>query len=341
MNKHFTIPIFIPELGCPFQCIFCNQRSITGTRQYPSAEDIESIIKNHLATIDKGSFIEIGFFGGNFTGIPKKIQEEYLNTANKYYEYKIIKGIRISTRPDYINDNILSFLKNNKITTIELGVQSLDDEVLYISKRGYKSSVVYNASERIKKYGFRLGHQIMIGLPGSTTEKEIKTAKDSLSLKPDDIRIYPLLVIKDTEIEREYIEGRYNPLSINEAVQMTKEVIKVFYGKTNIIRVGLHPSSDLQNKDFTVGPFHSSFRELVMTSLWKEVIIKIKDYFKNSNELEIIISPKDYNNFIGYKKENKKILLENFKIKILKSEVKEGKVIIKSKKETKEFNLVD
>jgi len=340
LTRHFNIPIFIPELGCPFRCVFCNQRSITGKKEYPLPDEITNIIETYLSTIKKNSFIEIGFFGGNFTGIPEGLMERYLAIANKYVKYSKINGIRVSTRPDYINDNKLYLLKKYGVTTIELGVQSLNDNVLKVSKRGYEKKDVIIASKKIKDMGFRLGHQVMIGLPYSDINTEIETAKEIIKIGVDDLRIYPLLVLEGTELEEMYNNKVYKPLSLEEAILRTKEFVKIVYKKTNIIRIGLHPSEDLQIKKF-IGPFHPSFRELVMSKLCLDVVYKINESFK-SDEIQIIINPKEYNFFIGYRKENKNFLYKNFKrVKILKEEkIKRGFIVVKNADKTRKFSIV-
>jgi len=176
--KHYNIPIFIPELACPFQCIYCNQKTISGVQKIPSLKEVESIIENHLSTIDyENSDVEIAFFGGNFTGLSINNQIKYLRIAQKYVASRKVKSIRLSTRPDYIDDENLEILKSYGVRTIELGVQSFDDDVLKLSERGYTSSEVFKAISIIKKMRFKFGLQMMVGLPGDTEQKSIETAK--------------------------------------------------------------------------------------------------------------------------------------------------------------------
>ena len=313
-KKHFTIPIFIPQLACPFQCIFCNQRSISGQLEEPSEKEIIETIEQYLLTIPKlNSEIEIGFFGGNFTGIEIEKQEKYLKTVQPYLESGKVQGIRLSTRPDYIDENILDLLKKYNVTTIELGAQSMDDEVLQLSGRGHKCEDIVNASKLIKEKGFSLGLQMMLGLPGDTIEKSISTAKKIIALNADNTRIYPTLIIKETELENIFHENKYNPLSLEQAVEWAKEVYKIFERtEIKILRMGLHPSDGLiSGKSLIAGPFHVSFGELVMTALWKEELSSIE---KNDKENIIItVAENQINNAIGYNASNKKMLLEKFK----------------------------
>lgn len=311
--KHYTIPIFVPELACPFQCIFCNQKKISGMQKIPAASDIHSIIDLNLSTIPRNdSYIEIGFFGGNFTGIPLHEQEEYLKAANKYIENGSVKSIRLSTRPDYISHTVLNLLKKYDVTTIELGAQSFDPDVLRLSGRGHKVEDTINSSKMIREYGFNLGLQMMIGLPGDTLEKSIFTAEKIVELGAENTRIYPTVVIKDTKLEEFYNSKKYIPLTLEEAVCRTKEVYKIFENAgVNVIRMGLHPSEELlSGESLIAGPFHVSFKELVLTELWREQLGEIN--IQNSKKIEIHVPENQINYAVGYEGKNKKMLLEKF-----------------------------
>ena len=313
--RHFNIPIFIPQLACLFQCVFCNQKNISGQLKVPSTNDIIEKIESYLSTINpENSHIEVAFFGGSFTGLPINEQEDFLKIAQPYIESGIIKGIRISTRPDYINEKILRLLKKYNVKTIELGAQSMDDEVLGLSGRGHKAEDVSIASKMIKAEGFSLGLQMMIGLPGDTLEKSINTAKEIVALGADNTRIYPTLVIKDTSLEKLYYENKYTPLLLDEAVEWTKEVYKIFeQGKVKVLRMGLHPSEGLITGDSLIaGPFHVSFGELVMTAIWKEILNTISKK-EDSENIVISVPSNQLNNAIGYNASNKKMLLQHFK----------------------------
>ena len=210
-KRHYIIPIFISHIGCPHQCVFCNQDKIAKeVEEEVTDRDVRNTIEEYLNTIDHDkSTIEVSFFGGTFTAIDVNKQKELLSVAKEYKEKGFIDKIRMSTRPDAINKYILSYLKDYKVDIIELGVQSLDDEILKLSGRGHSVKDVEIASKLIKEYGFTLGHQIMPGLPGDNFEKDIETAKKSIEMKPDICRIYPSLVIKDTPMEKMYERGEY------------------------------------------------------------------------------------------------------------------------------------
>lgn len=306
MKKHYTIPIFIPELACPFQCVFCDQRKISGSLKSPEIDEIDQIIKTYLSTLPtEKAYVEVGFFGGNFTGIPTQDQRAFLNVAQKYINKGSVKSIRLSTRPDYISPEIIALLKEYSVQTIELGAQSMDDGVLIKSGRGHSVQDIIDSSELIKAAGFKLGLQMMLGLPGDTYEKCIGTAKQITALKPTDVRIYPTLVIKGTELAKLYKKGKYEPLAMQKAVMWTKDIYKIFEtAGLNIIRVGLHPSEELSDKkSLLAGPYHPSFRELVLTEMWSDRFEEKLD-FNLSSSVWIYVAPSQLNSAIGYQSTN-------------------------------------
>lgn len=312
--KHFTIPVFVPHAACPFQCIFCNQKKISGQLSRPSLEEAKNIIDKHLLTLPKNnSHIEIGFFGGSFTAIPINEQEQYLRVAAEYLKKGSIKGIRVSTRPDFIDKDIIALLQEFGVKTIELGAQSFDDEVLVLSGRGHKSTDIIHASKLIKDSGLGLGLQMMIGLPGDTLEKARKTALQIVNLNADCTRIYPTLVIKDTILESLYYQKKFVPLSIEEAVEWTKEIYTIFLNSnTKVIRIGLHPSDGLTKGDSLIaGPFHQSFKELVLTEIWKDRLLTIK-FQQDFKKIIIYVAADQLNHAIGYQSANKKALLKKY-----------------------------
>ncbi|MDU5021156.1 MAG: radical SAM protein, partial [Clostridiales bacterium] len=238
--KKRIIPIFVPHRGCPHDCIFCNQKKITGVSTDITSDDVRNIIEEYLKTIDKDASVEVAFFGGSFTAIDIDIQRNLLSVAKEYVDKNIIDDIRMSTRPDCINDEILTMLKEYKVSIIELGVQSLDDKVLIDSVRGHSDKDVFESAKLIKKYGINLGLQMMIGLPSDTEEKCIYTAKKFIDLKPDCVRVYPTLVVKETGLEKLLQENKYNPFSLEESIDIVKKVLVLFYiNNVNVIRVGL------------------------------------------------------------------------------------------------------
>lgn len=317
--KNYIIPIFIPHLGCQNECIFCNQRKISGSLKPIEAKDIKDRIEEYLKYYDKEEEkkIEVAFFGGSFTGIEIEKQIEYLEAVYPYILAGKVDSIRCSTRPDYINVEILEMLKKYKVETIELGVQSLDEEVLLIAHRGHTVEDVEKASKLINDFGFTLGHQIMIGLPESTLEKEIETVKKSISMHPKIIRLYPVLVINNTKLNEMYIDKIYTPLTVEEAVERTKVLYKMYTDKNiNVIRVGLHVTEELQDaSSFVAGPMHPAFGQMVMSRLLRdEFIKKIKKLDKDIIDIEA--NEKTINNLIGVKKENIKYIQKKYNKKI-------------------------
>lgn len=339
MKKDYVIPVFVPHLGCPHDCIFCNQKSISGQKENLTKEKAKKTIDYFLEKInDKNVKKEIAFFGGSFTGIETEKQEELLQIAYEYVKKGQVDSIRISTRPDYINKEILKRLKKYKVKTIELGVQSANDYILKRANRGHTFQDVEKASKLIRWYGFNLGHQMMVGLPESNRIDEINTAKALIKLKPKIVRIYPVLIIKGTKLENEYKQGKYQPLTVVQAVEISKELVKMFKKKNiDVIRVGLQNTEEIsdpknQNSEVVAGPFHPSFRQLVESNIWYDTIVeKIKKLNTKVKEVEIIVNPVDANNIIGHKKENIKKLKELYDVDLhVKQEqkIKQGNVKI-------------
>ena len=336
MKKQYIIPVFVPHLGCPNDCIFCNQQSISGQRKPITVSEAKKIIDTYLEGIDYlNSNVEIAFFGGSFTAIEVKLQEDLLQLAYSYVKQKKVKSIRVSTRPDYIDKVILKRLKKYKVKIIELGVQSANNYILNKSKRGHTFDDVKKASRLIKWYGFTLGHQMMVGLPESTKIDEINTAKEIIKLKPKIIRIYPVLVVKGTELEKEYQAGRYEPLTVVQAVETCKEMVVMFgKKKIQIIRIGLQGTEEISDpttdkSEIVSGPYHPAFRQLVEAGLWYDALLyKIKKLNAKVKEVVIKINPVDVNNVIGHKRENAIKLKEIYDVDLVieqSKKIKQGK----------------
>lgn len=307
-NRHYIIPIFVPHLGCPFNCVFCNQDIITGSKEKVNRSYVINKAEEYLKTFKKDAVVEISFFGGTFTAIEKELQIELLKAAKEYKDSGKINYIRLSTRPDFIDDSILSYLKEYGVDIIELGVQSMDKDVLFLSGRGHNAESVVYASNLIKKYGFTLGHQMMLGLPGDTEEKDIDTLKQLILLKPKLLRIYPSLVIKDTPMEKMYINKTYSPYSLDKAVKISTKLLRMAYrNNINVIRVGLQPTEEInEGKDLVAGPFHPAFRELAEGHLY---FSSINSNVKNKCET-IYINPKEISKLYCDKKRYFKNLQE-------------------------------
>lgn len=323
-EKQYVIPIFVPHLGCPNDCSFCNQKSISGQTKEVTGKEVEETIKEYLASFkEENAYKEVAFFGGSFTGIEVEKQEELLQAAYDFIKQGKIDGIRISTRPDYIDKEVLKRLKKYKVKVIELGVQSTNDYILQRCKRGHTFEDVKRASKLIRWNGFKLGHQMMVGLPDSTRIDELNTAKDLIKLKPKMVRIYPVLVIKDTKLAKEYEETSYEPITINQAVERCKEIVYLFNKKKiDVIRIGLQNTDviadpALEQSEVIAGPYHPAFGQLVEDSIWYDSIVeKIKQFNVKVKEVEIRVNPADVNSVIGHKKENAQKLKELYEVDI-------------------------
>lgn len=337
MKKQYIIPIFVPHLGCPNDCVFCNQKSISGQQKMVTKDDVKETIDFYLKNIkDKDAKKEVAFFGGSFTGIELEKQEELLKTAYEYIKDGKINSIRISTRPDYIDKQKLKLLKKYKVETIELGVQSTNDYILKKSNRGHTFEDVKKASKLIRWYGFKLGHQMMVGLPESTRIDEINTAKELIKLKPKMVRIYPVLVIKNTKLEKEYLSGEYTPLTVIQAVEISKEIVKLFNKKgIEIIRIGLQNTDTItdpnqEGSEVVAGPYHPAFRQLVESGLWYDTILeKIKQLNVKVKKVQVTVNPQDVNNVIGHKRENIEKLKDMYTLDLIVKQdesIKQGKI---------------
>ncbi len=318
--RHYNIPVFIPQQACPNSCIYCNQHHISGQLKQPSKEEIIDKIETHLKTFKPPYIAELAFFGGSFTAISSKKQEEYLKIIQPYIKENKISSIRISTRPDCITPEILQILKHYNVKTIELGAQSLSDDVLQMSQRGHSAKDVQEASRLINEQGFDLGLQMMIGLPLDTLEKSINTAKQIISLGAKSTRIYPTLVIENTDLAQMYKKGEYTPLEMNKAISWTAKIYNIFHeNNIRILRVGLHPSESLiTGKELLAGAFHVSFRELVLTKIWQEKLSTIPNH--NAKEITIFVNPIQINTAIGYKSKNRNLLKTKYNKVVFKTD---------------------
>lgn len=324
MKKEYIIPIFVPHLGCPNSCTFCNQKTISGQVKQVTAKDVKDTIEYYLSNFkDNNKYVEVAFFGGSFTGIDEDIQEELLQAAFEYIKQKKVNSIRISTRPDYINKDILKRLKKYKVKTIELGVQSANNYILSRCQRGHTFEDVKKASKLIRRRGFTLGHQMMVGLPESTKLDEINTTKSLIKLKPKIVRIYPVLVIKGTKLEEEYKNNEYIPLTVNQAVERCKDIVAMFNKKNiKVIRIGLQNTNTIDEpghneSEVVAGPYHPAFRQLVESSMWYDSMLEhIKQFNTKVKVVEIKANPVNINNIIGHKKENIKKLNEIYDVEV-------------------------
>lgn len=307
----------MPELACPYRCVYCNQFSITGLSDIIKPEEVKIIIDNHLSSFkDENRFVEVAFFGGNFTGLPLEMQNDYLEVVQPYLDKNLIHGIRCSTRPDYISYHRVKELRHYGMRNIELGAQSTNDLVLNKCKRGHSYKDIVEASQIILSEDITLGLQMMIGLPSSNKEIDFQTARDIVNLGAKETRIYPCIVVKDTELEKMYMSEEYNSLSLEDAISESADLYSYFINnQVKVLRIGLHASDELDGEAYVAGPYHRNFAEMVFSHIWKEKFEKLRNSeFENLRSRDIIINVPEsqINHAIGWKGENKKMLLERF-----------------------------
>ena len=316
--KKRIIPIFVPHRGCPHDCIFCNQKKITGVSTEVTSEDVRNIIEEYLPTIDNDASVEVAFFGGSFTAIDEDIQNDLLEVAKEYVEKGLIQDIRMSTRPDCISEDILNRLKKYKVSIIELGVQSMDKNVLIDSVRGHDTEEVIKSAKLIKESGIKLGLQMMVGLPSDTEKKCIATARKFIELKPDCVRIYPTLVVKDTGLEVLLNKGEYKPFTLEQSIQIVKKLLALFYvNNINVIRVGLQATEDIQvGKAVVDGPHHPAFRELAESEMIKDYLIYIAKKYNIEKYITVKTNKKNVSKIIGNKKSYSTYMKNKLKINL-------------------------
>jgi len=276
--KPFIVPVFIPHAGCPHQCLFCNQRATTGrSATFPQAGSIRAEIDRFLAyRRDKRRPTEISFYGGNFLGLSPDRIADLLDLAADYVRCAAADGIRFSTRPDTIDPERIELITNYPVTTVELGVQSMRDDVLALCRRGHTSTDVRDAVAGLRTLPeLRLGLQMMIGLPGDSEAGALDSAVRIADLGPDFTRIYPTLVLEGSPLARWYSQGRYTPLSLTAAVDLARRISGIFQSRgIPVIRMGLQPTEELSTSAALIaGPFHPAFGDLVHSAAWLDSLI--------------------------------------------------------------------
>ena len=329
--KHINVALFVPDEGCPHRCSFCNQKTISGKTKRLEIKDIDSAVRTALESADcnKG---EIAFFGGSFTAIDGDYMISLLQRAKMYIDKGLFAGIRISTRPDCISEEILAILKAYGVTSIELGCQSMSDEVLRLNNRGHSADDVVKSAKLIKDFGFEFGVQMMTGLYGDTKEAALETAKKLIALSPDTARIYPTVVLEGTELERLYRLGEYKPQTVEEAADICSELLLMFHeSDIRVIRVGLHSGGNVE-EGFVAGAYHPAFREICESRIYlRKVLAEIERQGTKPGEIEVTVGSSFVSMMSGQKKSNSEKLREmgyNLKIKqdknMKKYEIKVG-----------------
>lgn len=318
--KHINVALFVPDEGCPHHCSFCNQKTISGKVKPLEVCEIDAAVETALknAGCNEG---EIAFFGGSFTAIDINYMTELLQKAYSYVSQGLFKGIRISTRPDCISEEILLLLKMYGVTAIELGCQSMDDEVLRLNRRGHTSADVVTSCSLIRKYGFELGLQMMTGLYGDSVGKSIETAEKIISLRPDTVRIYPTVVLEGTELCELYRKGEYSPQSTEESAELCKKLLMMFEEeKIRVIRLGLHSGGNVED-GFVAGAYHPAFREICESKIYLDkVISQINAQSLPQGKIEITVGSSFVSMLTGQKKSNIHTLNEmGYEVKIIQN----------------------
>lgn len=299
----------MPHNGCPQQCSFCNQKTISGKHTQPSADSVREAVRVALACRDKYDKTELAFFGGSFTAIDRDYMLALLESAYEFVRSGDIDGIRISTRPDAIDGEILSLLKSCGVTAIELGAQSMDDAVLCLNRRGHTAKDVENAFFTIRDYGFETGLQMMTGLYGSTWEKDVGTAEKIISLHPDTVRIYPTVVLKNTYLGELYEKGDYIPMTLEQTVRLGAYLLPEFEkAGIRVIRFGLHYSEDVE-KEYLAGGFHPALMELVEGEIYLQKALEILKNYPQNKPLTLYVNEKELSKMKGQQKRNEKALI--------------------------------
>lgn len=299
---HSNIAIFVPHLGCPCKCSFCNQFSITEHITVPHAADVDSSVMCALQSKKYDpSNGEIAFFGGSFTAINRDLMLELLSAAKRHIDLGHAKGIRISTRPDCIDDGILSILRDYGVTSIELGAQSMRDSVLTANSRGHTAADVESASQIIKNYGFELGLQMMTGLYGDDDDGAVYTARKFIDIAPETVRIYPTIVLADTALAEKFRNGEYTPQSIDDAAALCSHLLPMFENAgIKVIRLGLH-SIDLER--YVAGPWHPAFSEICESLIYRKIIT---EKLTEKGSYKVFTAPRELSKTLGQCKSNKK-----------------------------------
>ena len=311
--RESIIPVFVPHLGCPNDCVFCNQRRISGSVAPATAEDVVSAIENALRLTPPGTRRQLAFYGGSFTAIPVAEQESLLGAAVPYLERGDIASLRLSTRPDAIDGAVLRRLRSYGVETIELGAQSMSERVLALSGRGHTAADVEGAARAVKGAGFRLILQMMTGLPGADDESDVESARRIAALGPDGVRVYPTVIVRDTALCDLWRAGRYKEHTVEDAVRVCARILPVFErAGIPVIRLGLNPTEDLSGGDAVGGAYHPALGELVKSRIMRDKAEKILSGAKRGEQAVLRVNPRLMSQLVGQHGANRAYLIERF-----------------------------
>ena len=330
--RESIIPVFVPHLGCPHKCVFCNQNRISGAQKPASAETVKNAIENAAALTPSETKRQLAFYGGSFTAIPAAQQESLLDAAQPYLRDGVIRAIRLSTRPDAIDGETLERLKRYGAETVELGAQSMDGEVLRLSGRGHNPEDVERASRMVKEAGFRLILQMMTGLPGDTDEKALETAKRIIALAPDGVRIYPTVIVKDTALYDMWRAGEYQEHTVEDAVRVCAKLVPLFAeAGIPIIRLGLNPTDDLSGGDAAGGAYHPALGELVRSRVLLQKAEALLAGTAQGAEVILGVNRSDVSKAVGQHRCNVIKLKEEFllsDVRMIPADVNKDEIIV-------------
>ncbi len=309
------IPVFVPHLGCPHNCVFCNQRRISGARFPATAEEVRQAIKRSAAFLPKGEKRQLAFYGGSFTAIPPTAQELLLSEAKAAVDRGEIDAIRLSTRPDAVDGEVIDRLLHFGVETVELGAQSLDDEVLALSERGHSAEDIEKAFRQLKDAGFQVVLQMMTGLPGDTEEKDLETAHKIIRLHPDGVRIYPTVIVKDTALYSMWKAGAYREHTVEDAVSICAKLLPLFEeAGIPVIRLGLNPTDELSSGAAVGGAYHPAFGELVRSRILRDQAAAMLLAAAHGCDIVITVEKGKLSQMVGQRRENIHYLTDRFSL---------------------------
>ena len=321
-----VLPLFIPHLGCPHDCVFCNQRSVTGQQRPATSADVETALENLAAPVD-----ELAYYGGSFTALPRAEQEALLGAAQPFLERGRVKRLRVSTRPDAIDGEILDLLQENHVETVELGAQSMDDGVLLSCGRGHTAADTVRAAQMVKARGFRLILQMMTGLPGSSDETDLSTGERLAALSPDGMRVYPTVISRGTPLYALWRRGEYREHTVEDAVRVCAKLLPVFEAAgIPVIRLGLNPTEELSAGEAAGGAYHPALGELVKSRLYLEKARTLLHGSRPGDSVTLGVCKSEISQMTGQHRQNIEVLKREFRLRALRvaaADLPKGKVV--------------
>ena len=317
MPKRRIIPLFIPHAGCPNQCVFCDQKKISGAATPVTPEMVREEIEKSLPAAGAGC--ELAFYGGSFTAMALPVQRGLLEAAQPFVRSGEIGSIRLSTRPDAVDDAVCRLLRDYGVTTVELGCQSMDEKVLALSRRGHSPADTVRAVECLRRYGFSVILQMMTGLPGDTGAQSVETARRLIALRPDGVRIYPTVVLRATRLQEMMAEGTYTPQSVDEAVSLCADLYELLLAaEIPVIRLGLNPTELLSAGEAVAGAYHPALGEKVLSEVYRRRAERLLEGIAPGSAVALEVHPSRVSVMVGQHRRNLRLLREQFALKTVK-----------------------